>query len=59
MTCLIDEGGNHPQILNSTEFCSVEADSLIEWAKCVTGQTWNEAYVFFKHNESENGGCGA
>ena len=31
---------------------------LAEWAKCVTGQPWKEAYVFFKHDETENGGSG-
>jgi uncharacterized protein YecE (DUF72 family) len=31
---------------------------LVEWAKCVTSQTWKEAYVFFKHDESESGGSG-
>ncbi len=30
--------------------------ALVEWAKCVTGQTWKEAFVFFKHNEG--GGSG-
>jgi uncharacterized protein YecE (DUF72 family) len=30
--------------------------SLAEWAKCVTGQTWNEAYVFFKHDEGTGSG---
>jgi uncharacterized protein YecE (DUF72 family) len=32
--------------------------ALVEWAKRVIGQTWKEAYVFFKHDESENGGSG-
>ena len=32
--------------------------ALGEWAKCVTSQTWSEAYVFFKHDESETGGSG-
>jgi uncharacterized protein YecE (DUF72 family) len=32
--------------------------ALGQWAKCVTEQAWKEAYVFFKHNESENGGSG-
>jgi uncharacterized protein YecE (DUF72 family) len=32
--------------------------ALVEWAKCVTGQGWKEAYVFFKHDETENGGSG-
>ncbi len=31
---------------------------LVEWANCVTSQTWKEAYVFFKHDENENGGSG-
>jgi len=31
---------------------------LADWAKRVTGQTWNDAYVFFKHDEAENGGSG-
>ena len=25
--------------------------ALVEWAKCVNGQAWKEAYVFFKHDE--------
>jgi uncharacterized protein YecE (DUF72 family) len=33
-------------------------DELIDWAKRVTAQSWNEAYVFFKHDETENGGSG-
>ena len=32
--------------------------ALVEWAKCVTGQSWKQAYVFFKHDENENGGSG-
>ena len=32
--------------------------ALAEWAKCVTEQAWSEAYVFFKHDESETGGSG-
>ena len=35
-----------------------DESSLNEWAKCVTGQRWSEAYVFFKHDESESGGSG-
>ena len=31
---------------------------LVDWAKQVTGQQWSEAYVFFKHDETENGGSG-
>jgi uncharacterized protein YecE (DUF72 family) len=31
---------------------------LVDWARCVTGQTWSEAYVFFKHDETEGGGSG-
>jgi uncharacterized protein YecE (DUF72 family) len=31
--------------------------TLGEWAKCVNGQTWSEAYVFFKHDE-DGGGSG-
>jgi uncharacterized protein YecE (DUF72 family) len=31
---------------------------LTEWARCVTGQQWKEAYVFFKHDETGNGGSG-
>ena len=31
---------------------------LVDWARCVTRQTWTEAYVFFKHDETENGGSG-
>ena len=35
-----------------------DAAALDERAKCVTRQGWKEAYVFFKHDESENGGSG-
>jgi uncharacterized protein YecE (DUF72 family) len=35
-----------------------DAASLAEWAACVNGQNWKEAYVFFKHDEDENGGSG-
>ena len=35
-----------------------DAAALAEWAKCVTGQAWGVAYVFFKHDESESGGSG-
>ena len=31
---------------------------LVDWAKCVTGQQWQQAYVFFKHDETENHGSG-
>jgi len=31
---------------------------LVDWAKRVTSQQWNDAYVFFKHDETENGGSG-
>ena len=30
--------------------------ALVEWAKCVTGQGWKEAYVFFKHDEGAGSG---
>jgi uncharacterized protein YecE (DUF72 family) len=30
--------------------------ALVEWAKCVTGQSWKEAYVFFKHDEGAGSG---
>jgi uncharacterized protein YecE (DUF72 family) len=32
--------------------------TLGEWAKCVTAQTWSEAYVFFKHDEDAGGRSG-
>jgi uncharacterized protein YecE (DUF72 family) len=35
-----------------------DASALVDWAKCVTGQQWNQAYVFFKHDETEKGGSG-
>ena len=35
-----------------------DAAALGKWAKCVTSQTWGEAYVFFKHDETETGGSG-
>ena len=31
-------------------------DALAEWARCVAGQTWNDAYVYFKHDEGEGSG---
>ena len=34
------------------------AGELVDWAKGVVGQQWNEAYVFFKHDETEHGGSG-
>jgi len=34
------------------------AGELVDWAKRVVCQQWNEAYVFFKHDETENGGSG-
>jgi uncharacterized protein YecE (DUF72 family) len=33
-----------------------DAAALGEWANCVAGQTWKEAYVFFKHDEGEGSG---
>ena len=30
--------------------------ALATWAKCVTGQQWKEAYVFFKHDEGIGSG---
>ncbi len=33
-----------------------DAAALAQWAKCVTSQTWKEAYVFFKHDEGEGSG---
>jgi uncharacterized protein YecE (DUF72 family) len=30
--------------------------ALAEWAKCVAGQPWTEAYVYFKHDEGEGSG---
>lgn len=35
-----------------------QAGELTDWAKRVTTQQWNDAYVFFKHDETENGGSG-
>ena len=35
-----------------------QASDLTDWATCVTSQQWKEAYVFFKHDETENGGSG-
>ena len=35
-----------------------DAGALVDWAKCVTGQQWSQAYVFFKHDETEHGGSG-
>ena len=33
-----------------------DAAALGEWAKCVNGQAWSEAYVFFKHDEGVGSG---
>ena len=30
--------------------------ALGEWAKCLAAQTWNEAYVYFKHDEGLGSG---
>jgi uncharacterized protein YecE (DUF72 family) len=30
--------------------------ALVEWAKCVNGQGWRDAYVFFKHDEGVGSG---
>jgi uncharacterized protein YecE (DUF72 family) len=35
-----------------------DSAALVDWARCVTAQQWSEAYVFFKHDETENGGSG-
>jgi uncharacterized protein YecE (DUF72 family) len=35
-----------------------DESALVDWAKRVSEQRWNEAYVFFKHDETENGGSG-
>lgn len=35
-----------------------QSGELTDWAKCVTSQAWKEAYVFFKHDETEKGGSG-
>ena len=35
-----------------------DAGALGEWARCVTAQTWSDAYVFFKHDEDAGGGSG-
>lgn len=31
-------------------------EALVEWARCVAGQKWNDAYVYFKHDEGEGSG---
>jgi uncharacterized protein YecE (DUF72 family) len=41
--------------LHKLDYQSAE---LVQWAQCVSGQQWSEAYVFFKHDETENGGSG-
>jgi len=33
-----------------------DAAALAEWARCVATQPWNEAYVFFKHDEGAGSG---
>ncbi len=30
--------------------------ALEEWAKCVASQSWNDAYIYFKHDEGEGSG---
>ncbi|MEP6550101.1 MAG: DUF72 domain-containing protein, partial [Gemmatimonadales bacterium] len=30
--------------------------ALRDWAKCVTSQSWGDAYVFFKHDEGAGSG---
>jgi uncharacterized protein YecE (DUF72 family) len=30
--------------------------ALAEWARCVTGQSWTDAYVYFKHDEGVGSG---
>ena len=35
-----------------------DATALGEWARCVSAQTWSDAYVFFKHDEDAGGGSG-
>ena len=32
------------------------ADALAEWARCVGGQSWSQAYVFFKHDDGVGSG---
>jgi len=33
-----------------------DQSALEEWAKCVTAQNWNEAFVYFKHDEGVGSG---
>jgi uncharacterized protein YecE (DUF72 family) len=33
-----------------------DQNALEEWAKLVTNQSWNEAYVYFKHDEGVGSG---
>lgn len=33
-----------------------DAPALAEWASCVAGQPWSEAYVYFKHDEGAGSG---
>jgi uncharacterized protein YecE (DUF72 family) len=33
-----------------------DESGLADWAKCVMAQKWNEAYVFFKHDEGAGSG---
>ncbi len=32
------------------------AESLAEWAKCVSAQSWSDTYVYFKHDEGNGSG---
>jgi uncharacterized protein YecE (DUF72 family) len=33
-----------------------DAEALNQWAKCVSAQSWSEAYVYFKHDEGAGSG---
>ena len=52
------QGGNIAMLQQQVAQYNYDAAALSEWAACVNGQAWKEAYVFFKHDEDENGGSG-
>ncbi len=63
--CVIEQDEFKSPVVSTTSWgylrlhrLNYDEAALVEWAKRVTGQTWKEAYVFFKHDEGESGGSG-
>ncbi len=64
-TCIIEQSDFKCPVVSTSSWgylrlhkLDYDQAALTEWARCVTGQGWNEAYVFFKHDESATGGSG-